>query len=117
MTENSFPTGHRLLRSEEFDAVFQNRDVTVSSRSFLLLGLRNNLKVNRLGMVIAKKNIPRAVDRNRVKRCIREVFRQTTDVNGIDLVVLARQGALQETNLRAHFDKLWTDLQTKAATR
>jgi ribonuclease P protein component len=116
MTLNSFPASHRLLRSEEFDAVFQNRDFSVSSRSFLLLARKNALDSNRLGMVIAKKNLPRAVDRNRVKRCIREVFRGPAVVNNLDLVVLARKGALTESKLHEHFARLWAELQAKATS-
>ena len=116
MTPNSFPASHRLLRSEEFDAVFQNRDFSVSSRSFLLLARKNAVGVNRLGMVIAKKNLPRAVDRNRVKRCIREVFRSQAAVSNLDLVVLARNGALTESKLHEHFARLWAELQIKASS-
>jgi len=114
MTSNAFPASHRLLRSEEFDAVFKNRDFAVNSHCFLLLARRNTAGCNRLGMVIAKKNLPLAVDRNRVKRCIREVFRREKVVTNLDLVVLARNGALTESKLHEHFARLWAELQAKA---
>lgn len=39
-------------------------------------------------MVIAKRLLPRAVDRNRVKRCVRETFRQLrSDLPACDFVV------------------------------
>ena len=42
----------------------------------------------RLGMVIGKKLLRRAVDRNRVKRCIRECFRRRrADLLDCDLIV------------------------------
>jgi ribonuclease P protein component len=42
----------------------------------------------RLGMVIGKKLLRRAVDRNRVKRCIRECFRRRrADLPDCDLIV------------------------------
>lgn len=36
----------------------------------------NQLGFPRLGLVIGKRILPRAVDRNRIKRCARESFRQ-----------------------------------------
>lgn len=36
----------------------------------------NQVGYPRLGMVVAKRLLARAVDRNRVKRCVRECFRQ-----------------------------------------
>lgn len=42
----------------------------------------------RLGMIIAKRLLARAVDRNRVKRCIRESFRQVlSELPACDFVV------------------------------
>ena len=42
----------------------------------------------RLGILISRKHAPLATDRNRIKRCIREAFRQAQDVLGsVDLLV------------------------------
>ena len=44
-------------------------------------------------MVIAKKNIPRAVDRNKIKRVMREVFRNQSSFpidTCLDIVLLVR---------------------------
>lgn len=48
----------------------------------------------RLGIVVTKK-IGNAVQRNRIKRVCRELFREWPDLvpDGIDLVVIARSGA------------------------
>ncbi len=53
----------------------------------------NHSKKARLGIVVAKRNIPKAVDRNKTKREIRELFRihQLKDY-GLDLVVMTRNG-------------------------
>jgi ribonuclease P protein component len=43
--------------------------------------------------VVAKKNIRRSVDRNRVKRVVRETFRHSQSLlDSLDIVFLARQG-------------------------
>jgi ribonuclease P protein component len=42
----------------------------------------------RLGILISRKHASRAVDRNRIKRCIREAFRHEQDrLGSIDLLV------------------------------
>jgi|688.fasta_scaffold143993_1 ribonuclease P protein component len=52
----------------------------------------NNLSDHRLGLIIAKKNIPLAVKRNRLKRQIRELCRRSliTKNNKYDILVLVR---------------------------
>ena len=58
---------------------------------FLVLA-GNNSGGARLGLAISKKNLPSAVQRNRVKRLIRESFRRhKKELAGKDLVVMARK--------------------------
>ena len=47
-------------------------------------------------MVVSKKNTPHAVNRNKLKRLIREVFRKT-ELPSIDIVVLPRTQANKQT--------------------
>ena len=75
----------------------------------------------RLGLVIGKKLLRRAVDRNRVKRCIRESFRlRRSDLPACDLIVrlIARpatvQGKLIVEDLQALLDKLAGRLRSPA---
>ena len=51
--------------------------------------LENDLEYGRLGIRIAKKKIKKAVERNRIKRIAREVFRNG-HFNGIDMVLVLR---------------------------
>ena len=56
-----------------------------------VLARPNDLGHARLGMVIGKKKLRRAVDRNLMKRIIRETFRQQqTTLPALDLVVIAK---------------------------
>jgi len=65
----------RLVEKADFDRVFG--DNQRARTDFLLVMARpNQVGYPRLGMVIAKRLLARAVDRNRVKRCVRESFRQ-----------------------------------------
>ena len=53
----------------------------------------------RLGMAVSKKNVRRAVDRNLVKRLVRESFRKRrAQLRGLDLVVLTRRGIPLDDN-------------------
>lgn len=60
--------------------------------SFQIYLVKNNLEDNRIGVIIAKKHIPLAVDRNRLKRQIRELFRKNliTKNYKYDILVLIR---------------------------
>ncbi|WP_241085386.1 ribonuclease P protein component [Candidatus Vondammii sp. HM_W22] len=85
------PRSARLLTPAVFKRVFQ-RSKSSSDRFFTILSSPNELPQARLGMAIAKKNLKRAVDRNLVKRIVRESFRQhQRDLAGFDLVVLCRR--------------------------
>lgn len=71
---------------------------------------RSPLPQPRLGLAISRKAAPRAVDRNRVKRIVRESFRhRQTSLAGRDLVVLARPGIGRQSSveLRAALEQLW----------
>lgn len=111
--DQSFPKQDRLLNAADYKAVFSAAEYKVSCRFFLILANKNNCKHSRLGLVIAKKNVAKAVQRNRVKRIVREFFRQHREqLPGLDLVVLARKDidTLQNSQLSARFAALWKDL-------
>ena len=73
-----------------FDAVFSAPDRRLHGRACLMLARRNDGERARLGVIVAKKNIPLAVQRNRFKRVTREVFRRSL-IEGLDVIVLAKQ--------------------------
>ena len=65
----------------------------VTSRSFTLFGLPNDVGHPRLGITVTRK-LGSAVRRNRTKRMLREVFRRNRHrlSTALDLVVNARSG-------------------------
>lgn len=69
-------------------------------------------------MVIAKKNVKLANQRNRVKRVVREFFRTHTLRESGDLVFLARRGLSELSNqeLRKMLNKMWEKLDKKSAS-
>jgi len=59
-----------------------------------IISCANQLTYPRLGISIAKKNIRLAVQRNRLKRLVRETFRvRQTKLSGRDIVVVVYKGA------------------------
>lgn len=115
MPSYAFTKNRRLLKASEYKEVFDRNRLKVAHPNLLLLALPNNSGQSRLGLVIGKKNIPTAVGRNRVKRVVRETFRQFDFPVALDIVFLARKGAdqlsSQEMNLLLH--QSWCRLQQR----
>jgi ribonuclease P protein component len=89
----TFKKTQRLLNAADYRQVFDSNRVKISNSTFLILAKPVNGHPSRLGLVIAKKNIPTAVQRNRIKRIARETFRKNQFRIPLDIVFLARQGA------------------------
>ena len=112
-----FAPEHRLLTPVQFKNVFDGATCKASGPNVLLLSRHNDLTHARLGLVIAKKNIRRAVDRNRVKRIARESFRHhRAELDNLDIVVLARKGLGELDNAALHvlFQDMWRRLNKSA---
>ncbi len=108
-----FSGHHKLKKATDFSSVFNEASVRQSEDSILLLGKLSDQPINRLGMVIAKKNIPRAVDRNKIKRVMREVFRNHSSFptdTCLDIVLLVR-GKIPRDNAGSLFQKLEIQLK------
>lgn len=89
----SFNRKKRLLTSNNYKSVFDNNDFRASHKNALMLAQMNQQQLGRLGLVISKKNVRLAVDRNRIKRIIREQFRlEPNFFYGLDIVFMARPG-------------------------
>lgn len=111
----TFSRNHRLVTKAEFDFVF-DKALKVSQRHLLALFKPNNRPHARLGLVIGKRVINRAVQRNQTKRVIRESFRHIQKrLPGYDIIVIARQqcDTLDKTKLREGIDRLWEKLLTQ----
>ncbi len=83
----TFGRGRRLLTKREFDAVLRQPLLRIRRGGLWLAARPNSVGVSRLGMIVAKRVVRRAVGRNRVKRMIRESFRQRASLPAADLVV------------------------------
>jgi len=111
----TFPRSVRLLSQNDYQQVFKN-PIRSSDQYFTILAIINNGGLARLGLAIAKKSIPKATQRNRIKRMIRESFRhQQRNMISIDLVVLAKKGLDRITNeeMQVSLTKHWAYLVKK----
>ncbi len=87
-----FASAARLRRRREFLAV-QERGHRIYSGDVLILALNSGGLRPRIGITVSSK-VANAVERNRVKRWVREAFRAVAaDLPPVDLVVIARAGA------------------------
>jgi ribonuclease P protein component len=121
----NFPRQARLTRPAEFKRVFASPTVS-SDRCFRVLARRNTFEISRLGMAVSKKACRLAVGRNRIKRTIRESFREhraallTRPADGsgaMDIVVLPSMKAstISNKDLRKSLHQHWSRITTKLA--
>ena len=117
MSNSIFPRSVRLLTPKEYSRVFNKADKKAQTKQILILARRNDLGFARLGLVVAKKHAKRAVDRNEIKRIVRESFRHhQLQLENFDCVILSRAGAkdLAKAELRHMMDQLWVRLKQQS---
>lgn len=104
----ALPRRSRLSGPTAFSIVFRQAVVSADA-CFKVLGRQTGHESSRLGMAVSRQVDRRAVERNRLKRIIRESFRQHYLSNSkhppIDIVVLPRREAVSICNKRL-FDQL-----------
>jgi ribonuclease P protein component len=89
----TFPRAHRLLSPAEFARVFKSGR-RLGDSCFTVIATPAKGENPRLGLAVSKKVSKSAVQRNRIKRLVRESFRQhSAHLPAMDIVVMARPGA------------------------
>jgi ribonuclease P protein component len=89
---DDFRPHEHIRRRADFQRVYQH-GTRIPGRLATLFVLPNDLAFGRLGIAATKK-LGGAVQRNRAKRLIREVFRRNKVAPGFDLVVVPRRDLL-----------------------
>jgi len=112
----AFTNKHKLRKAVEFKQVFK-KPVVSSDPYFKVLARLNKEKNSRLGMAVSRQVDKHAVGRNRIKRVIRESFRQrySAEKACLDIVVLPRRETATICNKRL-FRSLqghWSQLESK----
>ncbi len=105
----------RLLCKKDYDYVFKKSTKAVTV-GFIVLYRPNDLGVARLGLALSKKHIAKACQRNRIKRLLRESFRQQS-LPAMDIIFLARSGVAKIDNksLVINICSIWDVLQARHA--
>jgi ribonuclease P protein component len=106
------PREARVRRAGDFAALRQASG-RLGGRCFSVRWRPNGLDHARLGLAVSKRVSKRAVERNRIKRLVRESFRRARlQLPPIDLVVMAREAAAAAPgpDLLAELDALWRRL-------
>ncbi|MGY0399659.1 MAG: ribonuclease P protein component [Ostreibacterium sp.] len=128
-----FNKRRRLRKPAEFDKVYQKNQLRVKGQYFVVLAfsrfeavakdnvsgtIRHAVTVGRVGVVVSKKVSKLAVQRNRVKRLIREQFRQKQHPNNVDFIVIAKPsvGRAENHQLVQELDYLWKKLYKQCVT-
>ncbi len=92
MPSERFTKARRVRRRAEFQRVF-DLSLRAKGRYLTVLMARNDVGTTRLGIVASRK-LGDAVRRNRAKRLIRQMFRQSKSLPatlGLDVVVIPRR--------------------------
>ena len=115
MPQYQFPRSHRLLLPQQFRRVFEQPQ-RAKSVGLMVLARGNDIGHARLGLAISKKSLPLAVQRNRIKRLARDVFRHRQhQLGGIDIVILSRHGLSHRSrpDIRNTLQQLLLDLASR----
>jgi len=114
MTLYSFSTDVRIRCAADYKSVFDGALFKVHQPHFLFLAKFTEQPNSRLGIVVAKKKVRRAHERNRIKRLARESFRlHQQQLELLDIVVMPKIGIEDISNAELHqqLQIAWQKLQ------
>jgi len=107
-----FPKEVRLLKRGQY-LKLSKQGKRVYSDCFIAIVLKGTAQNNRIGITISKK-VGNAVERNRIKRVIREYFRHNKEKisKPMDINIIARKGltALSNREIIEKLDKLFSKI-------
>jgi ribonuclease P protein component len=103
----------RIKKADDFSSVFCFL-LTHKSKHFKLNVKLNELAYSRLGLIVPKKICPKAVQRNKTKRIIREFFRRKAgDLSGMDIIIRLRSPypTKEASSLFCELEKIFSEVK------
>lgn len=114
MLNYSFSKQKRLLTANDFKAVLSMSKAKFSNEAVVIYALQNTKPC--LGLAIAKKHLKKAVERNNVKRVVRESFRLNyATLPNAAVVILSRATLtkLSKQEVRSKIEAIWQQLRKR----
>ncbi len=114
----TLPAQRRLRRKSDFEAAYAGGR-RFGNGFFAVTAKPNDIGGPRLGLAVSVKNAGGAVERNRLRRTIRESFRlHQHELPAVDLVVSARARARDAAGAELHSSllSLWKKVTEQCAT-
>ena len=117
----AFPRTARIRKRPEFQAI-QQHGHRIPTKDLIVLWQEGRTRETRLGITVSRRVAKQAVRRNRIKRWIREAFRQLPDRatrRSLDIVVIARGRAVTSTygDVQAQLSRFWRKVETQPPPR
>jgi ribonuclease P protein component len=119
LKEQAHPRRNRLLTAAQFERLLKIRSGQLREGAFALLALPNDVGHPRLGLIVAKRHVPLAVQRNAVKRLAREAFRRRARrLPGVDALLMVRVRIGPDRQRWRHdIEALWQRLEASEGVR
>ena len=114
----TLPAQRRLRRKSDFEAAYA-RGRRFGNGFFAVTAKPNDIGGPRLGLAVSVKNAGSSVERNRLRRIIRESFRlHQHELPAVDLVVSARGRAREAAGAELHASlvALWKKVPEQCIT-
>ncbi len=105
----------KILKTDDFSSVFNLRK-RIAGRHLVMRYRLNELEMARLGLVVSKKTAKLAVQRNYMKRVLRELFRlNQQELPAVDLVIQVQKPfeKLDFIVIKLEFENLLLTLSSK----
>ena len=113
-SDSRFPRCARLLRASEFEHALRNPEFRIRRGALRLVAVANKASTARLGLIVGKRAVAKAHERNRIKRIIRARFRTgRSRLAGFDLVIRVTN-PLRPQELHTALEGMFAELEERS---